>query len=89
MFGTDIDYETWDIRVTVRDLQESGKSSKQPLAYIVPQWVPVPMWHWYKAGIEQSKTSSRISSIGVSTAMTTARTCYPCCWQPVTRPDQG
>jgi cytochrome P450 len=52
MFGTDIDYEAWNIRETVRDLQEPGKPSKQPLAYVVPKWVPIPMWRRYRAGIK-------------------------------------
>ncbi|RBI62430.1 cytochrome P450 [halophilic archaeon] len=51
MFGTDIDYDEWEIRETVRALQEPGKPRKQPLAYVVPKWVPIPMWRRYKAGI--------------------------------------
>ncbi|MBZ6497045.1 cytochrome P450 [Natrinema longum] len=51
MFGSDIEYEDRGVRDTVRALQEPGQPAKQPVARMVPKWVPIPMWRRYKQGI--------------------------------------
>jgi len=53
MFGSDIDYEARGVRETVRALQEPGQPAKQPIARMVPKWVPIPMWRRYTAGIRE------------------------------------
>lgn len=53
MFGSDIDYESRGIRETVKSLQEPGQPSKQPIARMIPRWVPIPMWRRYKRGIAE------------------------------------
>lgn len=56
MFGSDIDYESRGIRETVRALQEPGQPTKQPIARMVPKWVPIPMWRRYKRGIRDMES---------------------------------
>ncbi|RKD93372.1 cytochrome P450 [Halopiger aswanensis] len=56
MFGSEIDYEAAGIPETVRKLQEPGKPTKQPIARLVPKWVPIPMWRRYKEGIREMET---------------------------------
>lgn len=53
MFGSDIEYEERGIRQTVQSLQEPGQPTKQPVARMVPKWVPIPMWQRYKQGIAE------------------------------------
>jgi len=53
MFGSDIDYEARGIRETIRDLQKPGEPAKQPVARMVPKWVPIPMWRRYRQGIAE------------------------------------
>ncbi|MFT4946439.1 MAG: cytochrome P450 [Natronomonas sp.] len=53
MFGSDLDYEDRGVRETVRALQEPGQPAKQPVARMVPKWVPIPMWRRYKEGIRE------------------------------------
>ncbi|APW96747.1 cytochrome P450 [Halobiforma lacisalsi AJ5] len=53
MFGSEIAYEERGIPETVRDLQEPGQPTKQPVARMVPKWVPIPMWRRYKRGIRE------------------------------------
>jgi cytochrome P450 len=53
MFGSDIEYERRGIRQTVTELQEPGQPTKQPVARMIPKWVPIPMWQRYKRGIEE------------------------------------
>ena len=52
IFGSDIDYEARGIRETVEQLQEPGQPAKQPIARMVPKWVPIPMWRRYMEGID-------------------------------------
>jgi len=52
IFGSEIDYEGLGIRETVGDLQEPGQPAKQPVARMVPRWVPIPMWRRYRRGID-------------------------------------
>jgi len=56
IFGSEIDYEERGIRATVKQLQEPGEPAKQPIARMVPQWVPIPMWRRYRAGIEEMES---------------------------------
>jgi cytochrome P450 len=56
IFGSDIDYESRNIRQTVRALQEPGQPAKQPIARMVPKWVPIPMWRRYKEGIREMES---------------------------------
>ncbi|WP_226479363.1 cytochrome P450 [Natrinema amylolyticum] len=56
MFGSDIEYEDRGIRDTVRALQEPGQPAKQPVARMVPKWVPIPMWRRYKRGIGEMES---------------------------------
>jgi cytochrome P450 len=56
IFGTEIDYDERGIQDTVRDLQEPGQPAKQPIARMVPKWVPIPMWQRYKQGIEEMES---------------------------------
>ena len=56
IFGSDIDYEERGIRETVADLQEPGEPAKQPIARMVPKWVPIPMWRRYKRGIREMES---------------------------------
>jgi cytochrome P450 len=56
IFGTEIDYEARGIRETVKQLQEPGEPAKQPIARMVPQWVPIPMWRRYTEGIEEMES---------------------------------
>lgn len=56
MFGSDIEYEARGIRETVRALQEPGQPAKQPIARMVPKWVPIPMWRRYKQGIREMES---------------------------------
>jgi cytochrome P450 len=56
IFGSDIDYEERGIRETVEKLQEPGQPAKQPVARMVPKWVPIPMWRRYKQGIEEMES---------------------------------
>jgi len=53
IFGSDMDYEARGIRETVKQLQEPGQPAKQPIARMVPKWVPIPMWRRYMAGIDE------------------------------------
>ena len=53
MFGSEIDYEGAAVPDTVRKLQEPGKPAKQPIARMVPKWIPIPMWRRYKEGIRE------------------------------------
>ncbi|WP_336326036.1 cytochrome P450 [Halovenus sp. HT40] len=53
MFGSELDYEDRGVRETVRALQEPGQPAKQPVARMVPKWVPIPMWRRYKQGIDE------------------------------------
>jgi len=53
IFGADIDYEKRGIRETVQNLQEPGQPAKQPVARMVPRWVPIPMWRRYREGIDE------------------------------------
>ena len=53
VFGTDIDYDEYDLQEAAMDLMEPGKPRKQPLAYTVPMWVPIPMWLRYHEAIEE------------------------------------
>ncbi len=52
VFGTDIDYERWDLQDAFADVLEPGKPLKQPIAYSVPRWVPIPMWRRYNDAID-------------------------------------
>lgn len=56
IFGSDIDYEGQQIRETVKGLQEPGQPRKQPIARMVPKWVPIPMWRRYKQGIREMES---------------------------------
>jgi cytochrome P450 len=56
IFGSEMEYEERGIRETVSDLQEPGQPAKQPIARMVPQWVPIPMWRRYKEGIEEMES---------------------------------
>ncbi len=56
MFGSEINYEDRGIRETVTQLQEPGEPAKQPIARMVPQWVPIPMWRRYKQGIDEMES---------------------------------
>ncbi|KYH24942.1 cytochrome P450 119 [Halalkalicoccus paucihalophilus] len=56
MFGSDIEYEARGIRETVRALQEPGQPTKQPIARMVPKWIPIPMWRRYKHGIREMES---------------------------------
>jgi cytochrome P450 len=56
IFGGDIDYEGQQIRQTVEKLQEPGQPAKQPIARVVPKWVPIPMWRRYKQGIREMES---------------------------------
>ena len=56
IFGSEIDYEARGIRQTVKQLQEPGEPAKQPIARMVPQWVPIPMWRRYKEGIDEMES---------------------------------
>jgi cytochrome P450 len=56
IFGSDIDYEDRGIRQTVQRLQEPGEPAKQPVARMVPKWVPIPMWRRYKDGIREMES---------------------------------
>jgi len=56
IFGSDIEYEERGIRETVANLQEPGQPAKQPIARMVPKWVPIPMWRRYKQGIEEMES---------------------------------
>ncbi|MFB6172590.1 MAG: cytochrome P450 [Haloarculaceae archaeon] len=53
MFGTEIDYDRWAIGDTVEALQEPGRPRKQPIAFAVPKWVPLPMWRRYGRAVER------------------------------------
>jgi len=53
IFGADMDYEKRGIRETVQNLQEPGQPAKQPVARMVPRWVPIPMWRRYREGIDE------------------------------------
>jgi cytochrome P450 len=53
IFGSDIDYDGRGIQETVAQLQEPGQPAKQPVARMVPKWVPIPMWRRYAAGIDE------------------------------------
>jgi len=53
IFGADMDYEERGIRETVQNLQEPGQPAKQPVARMVPRWVPIPMWRRYREGIDE------------------------------------
>jgi cytochrome P450 len=53
IFGSEMDYEDRGIRGTVEQLQEPGQPAKQPIARMVPRWVPIPMWRRYSEGIEE------------------------------------
>ena len=53
IFGSELDYEERGIRETVARLQEPGQPAKQPIARMVPKWVPIPMWRRYTEGIEE------------------------------------
>jgi cytochrome P450 len=53
IFGADMDYEERGIRETVQNLQEPGQPTKQPVARMVPRWVPIPMWRRYREGIDE------------------------------------
>ncbi|QLG51010.1 cytochrome P450 [Natrinema halophilum] len=53
IFGSDINYAERGIRETVNKLQEPGQPAKQPIARMVPKWVPIPMWRRYKQGIDE------------------------------------
>jgi len=56
MFGSEINYEDRGIRETVTQLQEPGEPAKQPIARMIPQWVPIPMWRRYKQGIDEMES---------------------------------
>jgi len=56
IFGSEVDYEGKNIRETVRALQEPGQPMKQPIARMVPKWVPIPMWQRYKRGIREMES---------------------------------
>ena len=56
IFGSEIDYEDRGIRETVKQLQEPGEPAKQPIARMVPQWVPIPMWRRYNQGIDEMES---------------------------------
>jgi cytochrome P450 len=56
IFGSDIDFDDRGIRETVENLQEPGQPIKQPVARMVPKWVPIPMWRRYKEGIEEMES---------------------------------
>jgi len=56
IFGGEIDYEGQQIRETVEKLQEPGQPAKQPIARMVPRWVPIPMWRRYKEGIREMES---------------------------------
>ena len=56
IFGSDIDYEERNIRETVRRLQEPGQPAKQPIARMVPKWIPIPMWRRYNKGIDEMES---------------------------------
>lgn len=51
LFGTDIDYEQWNLRESFQHILEPGRPLKQPVAYAVPKWVPLPMWRRYNKAI--------------------------------------
>jgi cytochrome P450 len=51
MFGSELDYEARGLPEIVADLHEPGIPSNQPIAKMVPKWVPIPMWRRYKQGI--------------------------------------
>jgi cytochrome P450 len=53
IFGSEIDYAEREIRETVKQLQEPGQPAKQPIARMVPKWVPIPMWRRYMKGINE------------------------------------
>lgn len=53
MFGTTIDYDRQGIRSIVEALQEPGRPVKQPVAFAVPKWVPLPMWRRYRRAIDR------------------------------------
>jgi cytochrome P450 len=53
IFGSELDYEERGIRETVERLQEPGQPAKQPIARMVPKWVPIPMWRRYTEGIAE------------------------------------
>ncbi|AEH36391.1 cytochrome P450 [Halopiger xanaduensis] len=53
MFGSEIDYEAAGIPDIVAKLQEPGEPVKQPIARLVPKWVPIPMWRRYERGIRE------------------------------------
>jgi cytochrome P450 len=53
IFGSDLEYDERGIRETVSRLQEPGQPLKQPIARMVPKWVPIPMWRRYRAGIRE------------------------------------
>lgn len=51
LFGSDFDYEEWGIREITRNLQAPGRPKKQPVASLVPKWVPIPMWKKYNRAL--------------------------------------
>ena len=53
IFGADMNYEERGIRETVQNLQEPGQPAKQPVARMVPRWIPIPMWRRYREGIDE------------------------------------
>ena len=53
IFGSDLDYEDRRIRETVEQLQEPGQPTKQPIARMVPKWIPIPMWRRYVEGVAE------------------------------------
>jgi cytochrome P450 len=53
IFGADIDYEGLDLGETFEHITAPGDPLKQPIAYAVPKWVPIPMWRRYNAAVEK------------------------------------
>lgn len=53
VFGTDVEYDEYNLQQAAAHLLEPGKPRKQPIAYTVPMWVPIPMWRRYHSAIEE------------------------------------
>lgn len=52
MFGSDLEYDDERLRTMATYLEEPGKPKNQPITYLVPEWVPIPLWRRYKTAIE-------------------------------------
>jgi cytochrome P450 len=53
VFGTAVDYDSERLQTMFDRIEAPGQPSNQLVAYLVPKWVPIPMWRRYNRSVAQ------------------------------------